>query len=313
VEVFNKRVKKKLLQSFDNDTTLSWETFLPALALNYNTSYHSTIATTPFELLSGEKVRLPSFPNEAIKKLRYGETSPAELFNLLQKSTKMAHQFAMENGENPKLNIDKDLSANKFQIGDKVLIANDFYLGKNPKLVPNYKGPAKIIDINETNAKIKISIKIKVLNVEKLKLILEEEKNDKDIELEDSNFNDTTFDDPITRLCTELIKYKDMVQLTLSILKKEVEIEDKIEAICDIPFEEKIEALCNIPFEDKIEAMCNIPFKDKIEAMCVIPFNQCVISDAEEKYVKNNPTNKNLIKKCNCEKFAKLCLKFKKL
>jgi len=60
VEVFNKMVKK-YLASFVDDTALNWETFLPALALSYNTSYHSTIATTPFELLFGEKARLPSF------------------------------------------------------------------------------------------------------------------------------------------------------------------------------------------------------------------------------------------------------------
>jgi hypothetical protein len=84
VEVFNKTVKK-FLQSFVDDTTLNWETFLPALAIRYNTSYHSTIATTPFELLFGEKARLPSFPNEDIQQLHYGETSAAERFNLLQK------------------------------------------------------------------------------------------------------------------------------------------------------------------------------------------------------------------------------------
>jgi transposase InsO family protein len=38
VEVFNKTVKK-FLQSFINGTTLNWETFLPALAISYNTIY----------------------------------------------------------------------------------------------------------------------------------------------------------------------------------------------------------------------------------------------------------------------------------
>jgi hypothetical protein len=42
-----------------------------------------------------------------------------------------------------------------FKIGDKVLIANEFDTTKNPKLVPNWKGPGEIIDINDTNAKIK--------------------------------------------------------------------------------------------------------------------------------------------------------------
>jgi len=68
VEVFNKTVKK-FLQSFVDDTTLNWETFLPALAISYNTIYHSMIATTPFELLFVEKARLPSFPNEEIQQI----------------------------------------------------------------------------------------------------------------------------------------------------------------------------------------------------------------------------------------------------
>jgi hypothetical protein len=37
VEVFNKTVKK-YLASFVDDTALNWDTFLPVLALSYNTS-----------------------------------------------------------------------------------------------------------------------------------------------------------------------------------------------------------------------------------------------------------------------------------
>jgi hypothetical protein len=101
VEVFNKIVKK-FLQSFVDDTTLNWETLLPALAIS--TSYHSMIATTPFELLFDEKARLPSFPNKDIQQIHYGETSAAEHFNLLQKLRAKAHQFATENGEKSKSN-----------------------------------------------------------------------------------------------------------------------------------------------------------------------------------------------------------------
>ncbi len=104
VEVFNKTVKK-YLASFVDDTALNWETFLPALALSYNTSYHSTIATTPFELLFGEKARLLSFQNEDIQKVHYGETSAAERFNLLQKLRKLAHDNAAANGEKNKRTI----------------------------------------------------------------------------------------------------------------------------------------------------------------------------------------------------------------
>jgi hypothetical protein len=108
VEVFNKTVKK-FLQSFVDDTTLNWETFLPVLAISYNTSCHSTIAATPFELLFGEKACLPSFPNEDIQQIHYGETSAVERFDFLQKLRAKAHQFATEQGQKSKDNFDKKI------------------------------------------------------------------------------------------------------------------------------------------------------------------------------------------------------------
>jgi hypothetical protein len=123
--------------------------------LSNNTSYHSTIATMPFELLFGEKALPPSFPNKYIQKIYYGETSSAERFNLLQKLCKWAHEFAMDNGLKTKMYHDKNTAGHKCKIWDKVLLSNDVYMGKNPTLAPHFKGPAEIIDIYDTNAKIK--------------------------------------------------------------------------------------------------------------------------------------------------------------
>jgi hypothetical protein len=61
-----------------------------------------------------------------------------------------------ENGVKTKMYFDKNASAHKFKIGNKVLISNDFHTVKNQKLASNWKGSAEIIDINYTNAKIKI-------------------------------------------------------------------------------------------------------------------------------------------------------------
>ena len=52
VEVFNKTVAK-YLASFVNEITLDWELYITALMFSYNTSYHSTIMTTPFKFLYG--------------------------------------------------------------------------------------------------------------------------------------------------------------------------------------------------------------------------------------------------------------------
>lgn len=72
VEVFNKFVQK-FLASYVDASTLNWEEFIPALSFAYNTSYHSTIATTPFELLFGMKPILPALPAQDIQRIHYGE------------------------------------------------------------------------------------------------------------------------------------------------------------------------------------------------------------------------------------------------
>jgi transposase InsO family protein len=69
---------KKYLASYVDESTLNWQDFLPALMLAYNTRYHSTIATTPFELLFGVKPWLPSLPAPEIERVHYGESFPAE-------------------------------------------------------------------------------------------------------------------------------------------------------------------------------------------------------------------------------------------
>jgi len=191
-----------------DETTLNWETFLLALALSYNTSYHSTLASTPFELLFGEKARL--FPNEDIQKLHYCETLVAECFNLLQKLRQKAHQFTSENGKKQKNTLTKTLVHTSLMF---------FYKGKNPKLAPNFKGPDDIIDINDSNTKVKIGNKIKVLNVEKLKLFLDNQTNETDTDMQDLKFNDEY--ESIRRACAKLIKYKEAAQLALLILNEE--------------------------------------------------------------------------------------------
>jgi hypothetical protein len=103
-----------------------------------------------------------------------------------------------ENGVKTKMYFDKDASACKFKIGNKVLISNDFHTAKNQKLAPNWKGSAEIIDINYTNAKIKIGNKVKVLNIENLKIFNKQNNSEKDIQIEVLNFNNAQNNRPIT-------------------------------------------------------------------------------------------------------------------
>ncbi len=148
--------------------------------------------------------------------------------------------------------MDLDGKFYAFKIGDQVLISNDFDTTKTPKLVPNWKGPGEIIDIYDTNAKIKFKNKLKVLNVAKLKHFYENIENSEDKEgdtnqhfnqAQDFNqineealkdfsdiFNQACNDGPITRAKAKLIKYKDAAQLALMLLKSET---DNIDSLCN--------------------------------------------------------------------------------
>ncbi len=161
VEVFNKTVKS-YLASFEDDTTLDWENFLPALMLSYNTSYH-------FKLLFGTKPRLPSFPNPDIQIVHYGESTSAERYQLLQKIQFLAKNIATANQQTIKSNLDKNALPHSYSIDDLMWYEDFTPLGKNPKLTPKWQGPAKISEINDTNARILLpNGKSKVLNVRHL-------------------------------------------------------------------------------------------------------------------------------------------------
>jgi hypothetical protein len=94
-----------------------------------------------------------------------------------------------------------------------VLISNDFYVGKKPKLAPTFTGPGENIDIIDTNAKVKINNKIKILNANKLKL--QDGDSDQKPNLQDFDFNDIFSDKPLTRARAKLINYKNTAKLAL--------------------------------------------------------------------------------------------------
>jgi hypothetical protein len=54
---------------------------------------------------------------------------------------------ATEQGQKSKATFDKNTLPHKFNIGDKVLISNDFYVGKNPKLAPTCKVQVKSLTL----------------------------------------------------------------------------------------------------------------------------------------------------------------------
>jgi transposase InsO family protein len=234
VEVFNKTVKK-YLASYVDESTLNWQDFLPALMLAYNTSYHSTIATTPFELLFGVKPRLPSLPAPEIERAHYGESFAAERLQILQHARKMAQETATEQGNKYKFNYDAKAQPHKFKIGQKIFLNDSTSLGKNSKLSPNWTGPYEIIDLNDNNAKIKLKNKLKVVNIARIKPFVEEPKprlfqDDSSPSQDSPNGLDqgqlTGFPKrPMTRAFKKLQELKNAATLAIAILQEEKDAE----------------------------------------------------------------------------------------
>ncbi len=201
--------------------------------LAYNTSYHSTIATTPFGLLFGVKPQLPSLPAPEIKRAHYGESFAAERLQILQHARKMAHETATDQGKKYKFNYDTKAQPHKFKIGQKIFLNDSTSLGKNSKLSPNWTGPYEIIDLNDDNAKIKIKNKLKVVNIARIKPFLEE-PNTRLFQDDSSPFQDSPngLDQgqltglpkrPMTRAFQKLQDLKNAASLAIAILTEENE------------------------------------------------------------------------------------------
>ena len=189
VEVFNKTVAK-YLSSFVDQSTLDWEQYIPMLMFSYNTSYHSTIMTTPFELLFGMKPRLPSLPHQDVQRVHYGESFASERLLELQKARQIAEQHMADKSQQIKQTFDKQSQPHNFRVGDLVLFAEHDFRGKNRKLATKWVGPAEIINITDTNVKIKCrNNKIKKLNVKYIKHFKLESAQNKNFNDADDNFN----------------------------------------------------------------------------------------------------------------------------
>ena len=147
--------------------------------LAYNTSFHRTISTTPFELLYGMKARTPSFPNLDIERKFYGESFASERLQILQKARQIARQHIEDNQIIYKDQHDKKAFPHNFSIGQKVWFKETNFLSKNKKLAPKWLGPGTIIEINESVAIIQLeNNKTKKLNVSRLKHFIEKEEEE---------------------------------------------------------------------------------------------------------------------------------------
>lgn len=151
------------LRAQNIDDSLDWEKNLPIFEFHYNSSFHSSLHTTPFKMLYGHEetpnsMDPPSFQShkqrwDFIKDLHQSAQGRQQLQKEAQKK---AH--------------DKHATPHSFQQGQQVLIKEHNFLGRNHKIAPHWIGPATIIQIQDDTAWVQLPKKPKkLINVKNLK------------------------------------------------------------------------------------------------------------------------------------------------
>jgi hypothetical protein len=107
----------------------------------YNTSYHTTTKSTPYELTYGMKPRLPALPIPELQRISYGEGFISERLHILKKAREVALADSFKAGDTYKDAHDKKASLHNLKEGDYAYLDNQLFLGKNKKLAQRWIGP----------------------------------------------------------------------------------------------------------------------------------------------------------------------------
>jgi hypothetical protein len=139
--------------------------------------------------------RTPSLPAQDIQRIHYGESFASERLQILQKARAIANQNIEDSKAASKYQHDKTAEPHNFSIGQSVWYTQTDFLKKNRKLAPKWLGPAIIIQVNESVAKIKLdNHKIKTFNVKRLKHYIARDGDSEETDDESSNETDKEID-----------------------------------------------------------------------------------------------------------------------
>ena len=160
------------------DKISDWHEWIDLAALNYNSTVHASHKYTPYELIFGHLIRLPS--EDPIREYEKLTTYKDYLINLVKKLHDIrviAHENLIDAKVKSKKYYDQKLHVKEFKVGDKVSLL----FGKKPNKLDNpYTGPFQIIKKLKNNNFTIMNIKTKKtdsVNSKRLKPYFEPDKN----------------------------------------------------------------------------------------------------------------------------------------
>lgn len=175
VERSHQTIMSTLSQFVDSDQR-NWDVWLPYVMLAYRATPHSTTRYSPYYLLHGREMRLPT---DWVREEIQIDLSEDDLVQEVKQRIQIASQKVIDNTQQRKESSKQlyDLKAREKQVsvGDKVLLHQPFVRrGRSKKLCKPWIGPYTVIkvdnDVNVTIKKGKITQKV---HVNRIKLFRE--------------------------------------------------------------------------------------------------------------------------------------------
>lgn len=160
----NHRVLNEYLIAFAKED--NWHEWIPYFVFSYNTTPHSSIGISPFELIYGKLVKLPEDSVHDVTNPVYNiDDYSLELKFRLGQMRIIAKKLLDRSKIERKESIDKIANPLDLEVGDKVYLK----VGNKKKLDNPYKGPYEVVELNGVNSKIKINNEIKEVHNNRLK------------------------------------------------------------------------------------------------------------------------------------------------
>jgi hypothetical protein len=153
VENFNKRIAGYLGPALKGDDT-DWERWLPAMGFAYNSSYHSTIGTTPLQLLYGYPAGTVGLRPDVQTHVEKFKT-PTDRLQTLEKQRQEAILHSQKQKDLQKRTFDKHANIHKFRPNQMVWVRVLNFLHHNRKFATKFEGPFQIVELFENYAVLK--------------------------------------------------------------------------------------------------------------------------------------------------------------
>ena len=178
-ERYNRTMQAYLTKMLDNDETLDWEQWLPAMMLSYNTQVHRATMESPFFLTYLHDPRLPYFDMDKPKPM-YNNDFTTEAITRLGFSYRLAKENMEEATKLREAYTDKKTKERQFAVGDRCLVHfPNVKVGQNQKFSSRWKGIYTVVAIvGPVNLKLRLTPTSKpiLVHVNRVKHLTEQER-----------------------------------------------------------------------------------------------------------------------------------------